>query len=170
MLQVANRTSMEQRCGWGIVGTGKIAAIMARALRDSATGQLVAVASRSEDRARRFASDAGIDRHYASYEAMIADPEVEIIYVATHHTTHHACATAAADAGKHVLCEKPLAMKATLAADIVAAVRRNGVFLMEAFAYRCHPQTERLRQILPGGDTPRGRMRHTAVATAPRAS
>jgi predicted dehydrogenase len=149
---------MEQRCRWGIVGTGKIAAIMARALRDSATGQLVAVASRSEDRARRFASDAGIDRHYGSYEAMIADPEVEIIYVATHHTTHHACATAAADAGKHVLCEKPLAINATLAADIVAAISRNGVFLMEAFAYRCHPQTERLVQILRDGDIGQVRM------------
>src|SRR5258708_22986669 len=89
---------------------------------------------------------------------MIADPEVEIIYVATHPTTHHACATAAADAGKHVLCEKPLAMKATLAADIVAAVRRNGVFLMEAFAYRCHPQTERLVQILRDGDIGQVRM------------
>ena len=149
---------MEQRCRWGIVGTGKIAAIMARALRDSATGQLVAVASRSEDRARRFASHAGIDRHYASYEALIADPGVEIIYVATHHTTHHACATAAADAGKHVLCEKPLAMNATLAADIVAAISRNGVFLMEAFAYRCHPQTERLVQIIRDGDIGQVRM------------
>src|SRR5260370_26794699 len=142
---------MEQRCRWGIIGTGKIASIMARALRDSATGQLVAVASRSEDRARRFASDAGIDRHYASYDALIADPEVEIIYVATHHTTHHACATAAADAGKHGLCQKPLAMNATLAADIVAAVRRNGVFLMEALASRCHPQTDRLGQSLRAG-------------------
>src|SRR5258707_5613451 len=137
---------MEQRCRWGIVGRDKRAAIMASGLRDSATGQLVAVASRSEDRARRFASDAGIDRHYGSYEAMIAAPEVEIIYVATHHTTHHACATAAADAGKHVLCEKPLAINATLAADIVAAISRNGVFLMEAFAYRFHPQTAPLRR------------------------
>src|SRR5260370_41811729 len=149
---------MEQRCRWGIVGTGKIAAIMARALRDSATGQLVAVASRSGGRARRFASGAGIDRHYASYDALIAEPEGEIIYVATHHTTHHACATAAADAGKHGLCQKPLAMNATLAADIVAAVRRNGVFLMEAFAYRCHPQTERLVQLLRDGDIGQGRL------------
>src|SRR5258707_14749822 len=104
---------MEQRCRWGIVGTGKIAAIMARALRDSATGQLVAVASRSEDRARRVASDAGIDRHYGSYEAMIADPEGEIIYVATHPTTHHACAPAAADAGKRAPGEKPPGLNAT---------------------------------------------------------
>jgi len=149
---------MEQRCRWGIIGTGKIASVMAGALANSATGQLVAVASRSEDRARRFASDAGIDRHYASYEALIADPDVDIVHVAGHHTTHHACATAAAEAGKHVLCEKPLAMNATLAADIVEAARRNGVFLMEAFAYRCHPQTTRFVDILSKGDIGQVRM------------
>ena len=143
---------MEERCRWGIIGTGKIASVMAGALASSATGQLVAVASRSEDRARRFATDVGIDRHYSGYEALIADPDVEIVYVSGHHTTHHACATAAAEAGKHVLCEKPLAMNAALATDIVEAARRNGVFLMEAFAYRCHPQTERLVKILSNGD------------------
>jgi len=67
---------MEQRCRWGIIGTGKIARIMAGALANSATGQLVAVASRSDERARRFASESGIDRNYASYEALVADPEV----------------------------------------------------------------------------------------------
>jgi len=143
---------MQQRCRWGIIGTGKIARIMAGALANSATGQLSAIASRSEDRARRFSSDAGIDRFYASYEALIADPEIDVVYVAGHHTTHHACATAAAEAGKHVLCEKPLAMNAALAADIVDAARRNGVFLMEAFAYRCHPQTKRLVEILGNRD------------------
>ena len=143
---------MEQRCRWGIAGTGNIAATMAHALRNSATGQLVAVASQNDDRARRFASDTGIDRHHDSYAALAADPEIEIVYVATHHTEHHATAVAAADAGKHVLCEKPLAMNAALAADIIDARRRNGVFLMEAFAYRCHPQTARLIEILRGGD------------------
>jgi predicted dehydrogenase len=149
---------MERRCRWGIIGTGKIASVMAGALARSATGELVAIASRSEDRARRFASEAGIERYYASYEALTADPGVEIVYVAGHHTTHHACATAAADAGKHILCEKPLAMNAGLAADIVEAARRNGVFLMEAFAYRCHPQTERIAEILANGDIGQVRM------------
>src|SRR5215813_9992199 len=153
---------MEQRCRWGVVGTGKIARVMAGALANSATGQLVGVSSRSEDRARWFASDVGIDRHYAGYEALIADPEVDIVYVAGNHTTHHACATAAADAGKHVLCEKPLAMNAKLAADIVEAARGNGVFLMEAFAYRCHPQTERLVGILSNGDIGQVRMADSA--------
>jgi predicted dehydrogenase len=143
---------MQQRCRWGIIGTGKIARVMAGALADSATGKLVAVASRDQKRARRFAIDAGISQHYASYEALIADPDVDVVYVAGHHTTHHLCATAAAEAGKHVLCEKPLAMTASLAAGIVESARRNGVFLMEAFAYRCHPQTERLVEIVRNGD------------------
>jgi predicted dehydrogenase len=143
---------MQQRCRWGILGTGKIARVMAGALAKSATGQLVAVASRDQDRARRLASEAGTGRAYGSYDALINDPDVDIVYVATHHTTHHACATAAADAGKHLLCEKPLAMNAALAADIVEAARRNGVFLMEAFAYRCHPQTARLFEMLRNGD------------------
>ena len=143
---------MEQRCRWGIIGTGKIARVMAGALANSATGQLAAVASRNEERARRFSSEAGIDRFYASYEALIADPQIDVVYVAGHHTAHHATATAAAAAGKHILCEKPMAMNASLAADIVDAARRNGVFLMEAFAYRCHPQTKRLVEILGNGD------------------
>jgi predicted dehydrogenase len=118
----------------------------------------VAVASRDQDRARRFASQAGTGRAYGTYDALINDPDVDIVYVATHHTTHHACAIAAADAGKHLLCEKPLAMNAALAADIVQAARRSGVFLMEAFAYRCHPQTARLVEILRNGDIGQVRM------------
>jgi predicted dehydrogenase len=143
---------MQQRCRWGIAGSGKIARIMARALRNSSTGQLVAVASRSEYRARDFAAEFEVTRHHASYESLIADPEVEIVYVASHHPDHLACAAAAADAGKHVLCEKPLAVNARGAAEIVEAARRNGTFLMEAFAYRCHPQTSRLVEILANGD------------------
>jgi predicted dehydrogenase len=143
---------MEQRCRWGILGTGKIASVMAHALANSATGQLVAVASRDQDRAQQFASEFGIGRSYGGYEALISDPGVDIVYVATHHPAHHACAIAAAEAGKHLLCEKPLAMNAALAADILEAARRNGVFLMEAFAYRSHPQTARLVEILKSGD------------------
>jgi predicted dehydrogenase len=143
---------MQQRCRWGIVGSGKIARTMARALRESSTGQLVAVASRSEDRATDFAAEFDVTRHHASYESLIADPEVEIVYVASHHPDHLACAATAADAGKHVLCEKPLAVTARGAADIIEAARRNGTFLMEAFAYRCHPQTSRLVNILADGD------------------
>ncbi len=137
-------------CGWGILGTGKIARIMAQALRDSASGRLVAVASRTASRAERFASEFGA-AHYAGYASLIGDPDVEIVYVATHHPGHRDWAVAAAEAGKHVLCEKPLAVTAESAAEIIEAARRNGVFLMEAFAYLCHPQTSRLAEIIRAG-------------------
>jgi predicted dehydrogenase len=139
---------MERRCGWGILGTGKIARIMALALRHSAGGRLVAVASRSADRAREFAALADLRRHYADYSLLIGDPDIEIVYVATHHPDHRRLAIEAADAGKHVLCEKPLAMNAEDASAIIDAARRNSVFLMEAYAYRCHPQTHRLAELL----------------------
>ena len=145
------------KCGWGILGTGKIARIMARALRDSATGRLVAVASRSASRAERFGSDFGAAR-YAAYASLIGDPDVEIVYVATHHPGHREWAVAAAEAHKHILCEKPLAVTAESAAEIIEAARSNGVFLMEAFAYRCHPQTYRLAEIIRAGAIGKVRM------------
>jgi len=149
---------MQRRCGWGILGTGKIARIVALALRDSATGRLAAVASRSAGRAEEFASLSGAGKAHASYAALIADPDVEIVYVATPHPGHREWAIAAAEAGKHILCEKPLAVNTESASEIIDAARRNGVFLMEGFAYRCHPQTRRLAEILRGGEIGEVRM------------
>jgi predicted dehydrogenase len=147
-----DRKQMKRRHGWGILGTGKVARIIAGALRASADGNLAAIASRSAERAAQFASGFGPARHYLGYAPLLADPDVEIVYVATHHPAHRDWAVAAAEAGKHVLCEKPLAVTAEGAAQIIGAARRNGVFLMEAFAYRCHPQTSRLAGLLRDGD------------------
>lgn len=136
---------------WGILGTGKIARILARAVTESTTGELVAVGSRSPERAREFASEFRARRHYGEYQGVIGDSDVDLVYVATNHPTHRDWAARAADAGKHLLCEKPLAVQHADAETIVDAARRNGVFLMEAFAYRCHPQTQRLVEILRSG-------------------
>lgn len=149
---------MERRRGWGILGTGKIARIIAWALHDSPGGTLAAVASRSAGRAAEFASAYGPANHYAGYAPLLGDPDVEIVYVATHHPTHLEWAVAAAEAGKHVLCEKPLAVTAEGAAQIITAAQRSGVFLMEAFAYRCHPQTSQLARLLQNGDIGEVRM------------
>jgi predicted dehydrogenase len=149
---------MERRCRWGILGTRKIARIVALALRDSATGRLTAVANRNPARAQEFASLFGIGRHCGAYAPLVSDPDVEIVYIATHHPGHREWAVAAAEAGKHVLCEKPLAVNAASSPEIVEAARRNEVFLMEAFAYRCHPQTHRLVNILRGGEIGEVRM------------
>jgi len=139
------------RLRWGIVGTGKIARVLAGALAASETGDLVAVGSRTPERAEAFADEFGLGGSRGGYERVIADPDVDVVYVATDHPTHREWATAAADAGKHLLCEKPLAVHRTDAEAIVEAARRNDVFLLEAFAYRCHPQTERLVDLLGSG-------------------
>lgn len=135
---------------WGILGTGKIARILATALAGSGTGELVAVGSRDAARAGALAGEFGA-RSSGGYEDVIGDADVDLVYVATHHPFHREWAVRAADAGKHVLCEKPMAVTRADAELIVEAARRNDVFLLEAFAYRCHPQTQRLVELLRGG-------------------
>ncbi len=146
---------MRERAGgalrWGFLGTGKIARIMAQALAEATTGELVAVASRTPERAQAFASEFAVRGHAVGYGAVVEDPEVDLVYVATDHPSHRTWAVRAAEAGKHVLCEKPLAIHEADAAAIVDAARRSAVFLMEAFAHRCHPQTDRLIEMLRSG-------------------
>jgi predicted dehydrogenase len=136
---------------WGILGTGKIARVLAEALAGSDAGELVAVGSRSLERSSAFADAFSLGGSRGGYEAVIDDPDVEVVYVATNHPDHREWAIRAADAGKHLLCEKPLAVTRADAHAIVEAARRNDVFLLEAFAYRCHPQTRRLLELLRSG-------------------
>ena len=136
---------------WGIVGTGKIARIMAGAIAESRSGELVAVASRSSARAAAFASEFPVRRTYGDYAGVVDDEQVDLVYVATNHPLHREWAVRTAEAGKHQLCEKPLGVTHEDAAAIVDAAKRNDVFLLEAFAYRSHPQTRRLIELLAGG-------------------
>jgi predicted dehydrogenase len=142
---------MEKRLGWGIIGTGAIARKFARGLAESKTGRLVAVGSRGEETLADFLADFPA-RGHASYEALLADPEVEVVYISTPHPMHAQWCVRAAGAGKHILCEKPLTMNAAEAAVVIAAARAAGVFLMEAFMYRCHPQTRRLVELIRDGE------------------
>lgn len=133
--------------GWGIIGPGSIAKAFADALPHSRSGRLVAIATRDPDRpglAERFLGA----RILAGYEAMLTDPEVEAIYIATPHSAHAEWAIKAAEAGKHVLCEKPIAVSAAEAEAMVAAARRSGTFLGEAFMYRLHPMTAKLVELV----------------------
>ena len=141
---------MNEKVRWGILGTGKIARILARALAESQDGELIAVGSRDLERASAFAAEFAVPRAY-DYEGVVGDAEVDLVYVATHHPSHREWAVKAADAGKHVLCEKPMALHHGDAEQIVEAARRNEVFLLEAFAYRSHPQTQRLRELVRSG-------------------
>lgn len=136
---------------WGIIGTGAIASTFARSLEQTERGRLVAVASRSSESAERFGREHDAQRRYGKYDELLADSEVDAVYVSTPHPFHAEWAIKAIEAGKHVLCEKPLALNHGEAMAIVEAARENERFLMEAFMYRCHPQTTRLVELLRAG-------------------
>jgi len=133
---------------WGILGTGAIAHTFARGLAGSKRGRLVAVGSRSKEKAEAFCREFGAPRAHGSCEALLADEQVQAVYVATPHPMHAKWAVRAAEAGKHILCEKPLTLNHAEAMAVVEAAREHDVFLMEAFMYRCHPQTAKLVELL----------------------
>src|SRR5205807_1074411 len=99
-------------------------------------------------KADAFGEELNIPRRYGSYDALLADAQVEAVYIATPHPEHAEWAISAAEAKKHILCEKPIGLNAGEAMAIVEAARDNSVFLMEAFMYRCHPQTRRLVELV----------------------
>lgn len=137
---------------WGILGTGGIARKFAEGLQQVADRcPVVAVGSRSPDSARAFAATVSGCRAHGSYQALLDDPTVEVVYVALLNHQHAEWCIKAAQAGKHVLCEKPAAMTAAELEDVLGAVRKAGTFFMEGFLYRCHPRWPRLRELLASG-------------------
>ena len=142
---------MVDQLNWGVLGPGGIARTFARQLPLSRTGRLVAVGSRDADRAAAFAAEFGAARSYGSYQELLADPEVDAVYIATPHPAHPEWVIRAAEAGKHVLCEKPLAVTWAHAMAAVDAARRHDVFLMEAYMYRHHPQMRLLTDLIRDG-------------------
>ena len=135
---------------WGILGPGTIAKAFAAALPHSETGRLVAIATRDPGRAGLAEAFPGA-RVLAGYDALVNDPEVEAIYVATPHPAHAEWTIRAAEAGKHVLCEKPIAVSSHEAEAMMVAARKAGTFLGEAFMYRLHPQTTKLVGMIRSG-------------------
>ncbi len=139
---------MSGKIGWGILGAGAIANAFADGVTRSETGKLVAIGSRTQAKANEFAAKWGNIKAHGSYEALLADPAVQAVYVATPHPHHPEWAIKAAEAGKHLLVEKPMAINSWQVQTIIEAAVANKVFLMEAYMYRCHPQTARLVQLL----------------------
>ncbi len=139
------------RLAWGILGTGNIAHTFARGLAQSETGRLLAVASRTPEKAAQFATEFGAPRSYGSYDDLLADPDVQAVYISLPNHLHARWTVRAAQAGKHILCEKPLASNYAEAMTSIEAARQHDVFLMEAFMYRCHPQTARLVELVRQG-------------------
>ncbi len=137
-----------EKVRWGLLASGAIAKAFARGTRQSQTGELVAVGSRSQAKADEFAAAFDVPTAHGSYEALLADPNVQAVYVSTPHPHHAEWAVKAARAGKHVLVEKPIGVNQYHAQIIQDAAAANGVFLMEAYMYRCHPQTARLVDLL----------------------
>lgn len=133
---------------WGIIGAGAIAKAFACGIKGSKTGKLLAVASRDQAKAEAFMREHGGTRAYGSYDALLADKDVQAVYIATPHPMHAQWAIKAAEAGKHVLVEKPAGVNAAQVMAMVDACQAHGVLFMEAFMYRCHPQTLKLIEIL----------------------
>jgi predicted dehydrogenase len=142
---------MAEPLGWGVMGTGGIAETFAADLTFTDSGRVVAVGSRHMDSANRFADAFDIPNRHASYEELVADPDVDVVYVATPHPMHHANALLALRAGKPVLVEKAFTMNAAEARDLVATARAERLFLMEAMWTRCLPHIAEIRRLLAEG-------------------
>jgi len=136
---------------WGVVGAGGIASAFVEDLKLLPDAEVVAVGARQLAKAEAFAAEHGVTRAHGSYADLVADPDVDVVYVSTIHPTHHDAAMLAIEAGKAVLLEKPFTMDADEAWSLVSAARIRGVFLMEAMWARFVPHMVRVRALLAEG-------------------
>ena len=136
---------------WGLLGTARINRSIIPPLRLSVRNNLLAVASRTQERADAYAKDWAIPRAHGSYEALLADPEIDVVYIPLPNTLHAEWAIKAAEAGKHVLCEKPLALSVEDVDAMEAAAKKAGTVLVEAFMYRFHARTLKVKSMVEEG-------------------
>jgi len=139
---------MSSKLRWGIIGAGGIARKFAAGLQSAEAAELVAIGSRSQEKANAFGDEFDIPRRHGSYEALASDAGVDAVYIATPHPMHKPNSILCLEAGKAVLCEKPFTINATEAEEAVAVARDKGVFLMEAMWTRFIPPIVRLRELL----------------------
>lgn len=144
---------MEKRLRWGVLGCAGIAInSVIPGIQQSKTGQVVAIASRDKSKAEQTARDLSIERAYDSYETLLNDPDIDAVYIPLPNHLHMEWTIKAAEAGKHVLCEKPIALNAEQAQQMVDACEKAGVFLAEAFMYRHHPRYEKIIEMINSGE------------------
>lgn len=144
---------MNDTVRWGILSTANIGAkAVTPAILASTNGVLAAVASRNDERAAEYAARFNIPRSHGSYEELLADPDVDAIYNPLPNSMHLEWTIKALEAGKHVLCEKPLGLNAAECLEMAAAAERNGRLLMEAFMYRFHPRIQRTVDLVAAGE------------------
>ncbi|MCA0403798.1 MAG: Gfo/Idh/MocA family oxidoreductase, partial [Proteobacteria bacterium] len=133
---------------WAILGTSFISEVMAKAIQASATSQLAAIGSRSLSSARQFATLFSIPKVYDDYQLLLNDQEIDAIYIGLPNHLHKEWIIRCAQAGKHILCEKPLVLNADEAREVISIINEKEVFCMEALMYRCHPFTNKLQEII----------------------
>lgn len=149
---------MASKARFGVIGTGGIAADFCEALGDSSRCEVVNIAGSSAEKAATFARRFGLPRSSASLSELLGDAAVDVVYVATPHPLHEAQALSCLEAGKHVLCEKPLTVDAASTERVIASARRHQRFLLEGYMYRCHPLLASVIERLRRGDI--GEVRH----------
>ena len=139
-----------EKIRWGIIGPGSIANNFADGLSGSYSGQLVGIASKNDERRKSFGDKYGIheDFRFESYDDIVNSEHIDAIYISTPHTLHAEWTIKAAGKGKHVLCEKPGAVNYKEGQKVIDAVNAAGVFYMEGFMYRCHPQIPKLIKLI----------------------
>ena len=143
---------MADKIRWGVISTANIGkGRVIPAIQQSKNGRVTAVASRTLEKARAFADENKIPTAYGSYEELIASPDVDAIYIPVPNSEHAQWSIRCAEAGKPTLCEKPLASNAAEAQSMVDAFKQRNVLFAEAFMYRFHPQTERVKQMIAEG-------------------
>ncbi len=138
----------EKKAYWGLLSTARINERVIPAIRASGRSKLLAVASRSKERAQAYAKQWDIPRAYATYEGLIADPAINVIYLSLPNHLHAEWAIKCTEAGKHVLCEKPIAITTEGVTQMAQAAEKNGVIIQEAAMMRFHPQTQYLRELV----------------------
>jgi predicted dehydrogenase len=146
---------------WGILATGGIAAKFTEDLARLPDAEVAAVGSRSLAAAEAFAATHGIPRAYGAWQELAADPDVDVVYVATPHSAHHAATTICLNAGKAVLCEKPFTLDVATTQDLISLARSRGLFLMEAMWMRTNPAIRRIAELVADGAI--GEVRHIAA-------
>jgi predicted dehydrogenase len=142
---------MSKVLNWGLLSTARINRALIPPLQVSKRNHLLAVASRSQETADAYAKEKKISRAYGSYEALLADPEIDVIYNPLPNHLHAEWTIKAVEAGKHVLCEKPLALTVAEVDAIHAAAHKHGRVVAEAFMYRHHPQTLKVQELVKSG-------------------
>jgi D-xylose 1-dehydrogenase (NADP+, D-xylono-1,5-lactone-forming) len=152
-------------CNWGVLGAGFIAnRAMIPAIQRSSQARVLAVASRDAQRGQEAAQRYSIERVYNDYEALLDDPDVQVVYIALPNHLHCEWAMRAAQAGKHVLCEKPLALNAAESDVIISTCHSLKVLLMEAVMYRFHPRMQAFKQMVADGEVGELRFIHSAFS------